>query len=105
MLGGEDHRGIARVYAGILYMLGNGIFHYFALIGHGIKLNLLCLLHKLAHNDGELFRHLCGHVQETVELLIVVAHVHGCAAEHVGRTHQYGIAHVVDKLFHVFERG
>ena len=51
MLGREHHGSIARVDAGILDMLTDGIFYNLTLVGHGIKLYLLGVLHELAHHD------------------------------------------------------
>ena len=49
---------------GIFDMFRNSIFYYLALVGHGIKLYLLGVLHKLRHNHRILFAHLGGHLQE-----------------------------------------
>ena len=103
MLCREHHGGVARVYTSILHVLRDGIFDDLALVGHGIKLNLLGLRHKLRHHHGELLRHLGSHVEEALQLLLVVAHVHRSTREHVRRTHQNGIAHLVDKLLDVVE--
>ena len=65
------------MHAGILHMLGDGILYDVTLVGNGIELNLLCLLHELRDNDGELLRHFCGHVEEAMQLLVIIAHVHG----------------------------
>ena len=105
VLGREYHRGVARVHTGILNMLRNGVFHNFALVGNGIELNLLGVLHELRHHDGVVLRHFCGHVEEAMQLLIVVADVHGSTREHVAGTHQHGITHLADELLDVVERG
>ncbi|EJP32999.1 hypothetical protein HMPREF1146_0001 [Prevotella sp. MSX73] len=103
--GGEAYRGITRVYAGIFDVLGDGIFHHLALVGHGIELYLLGLLHELAHHHGIVFRHLGGHAEETLEFVHVVAHVHGRTREHVGGAHEHGEAHLTDEALDVVERG
>ena len=40
-----------------------------------------------------------------MQLLVVVADVHGSAGEHVGRTDEHGIAHFADEFLDVVERG
>ena len=45
--GDAHHGGIARVNSSILDMLGDGIFYHLPLVGNGVKLNFLGLLHKL----------------------------------------------------------
>ena len=62
------------MHTGILDVLGDGILDHLALVGHGIELNLLGLSHELGHHYGELLRHLGGHREEAVQLLVVVAH-------------------------------
>ena len=47
VLCGEHHGGIARMDSCIFDMLGDSIFYHLPLVGYGVKLNLLCLLHKL----------------------------------------------------------
>ena len=84
-------------------MLRDSVLDHLALIGNGVELNLLGLRHKLRYHYGELLRHLCGHAEETVQLLIIVAHVHRSTREHVRRTHQNGIAHLIYKLLHIVE--
>ena len=93
------------MHTGILYVLGDGILDHLALVGHGVELNLFGLGHELGNHYGELLRHLGGHREEAVQLLVVVAHVHGSTREYVRGTHQYGIAHLGDKLLDVVERG
>ena len=58
-------------------MFRDGIFHHLTLVGNGIKLNLLGILHELRHHYGEFLRHLGSHIQEAVQLLIIIANVHG----------------------------
>ena len=62
--------------AGVLDMLRNGVFDDFALVGDGIELDFLRFLHKLRDDDGKFLRHLCRHIQEAMQFLVVVADVH-----------------------------
>ncbi len=105
MLGGEHHGGVARVYAGVLNVFADGIFNHLALVGHSVELYLFGVLHELAHHNGEFLAHFGGHVEETVQLLVVVANVHGGAREHVAGAYEHRVAHFIDKLLHVVERG
>ena len=77
LLCGEHHGGITTVYAGILHMLADGIFHHLAVLRHSVKLNLVCFLQKFAHHHGIFLAHLTCHFQKAMELLVIVAHVHG----------------------------
>ena len=79
VLCGEYHRGIARVHTGILNVLRDGILDHLSLIGHGIELNLLRFGHELRYHHGELLRNLGSHIEETMQLLFIVADVHGSA--------------------------
>ena len=101
MLGREHHGGVARVNTSILYMLRDGIFHHLALVGNSVKLYLLGLGHELRNHYWELLRHLGSHREEAVQFLVVIANVHGSTRQHVGRTHQNGIAHLLHKLLHI----
>ena len=40
-----------------------------------------------------------------MQLLVIIADVHGCTRQHVAGTHEHGIAHLVDKLLDILERG
>ena len=86
-------------------MLRDGILDHLALVGNGVELDLFRLCHELRYHHGELLRHLCRHVQEAMQLLLIVTHVHRSTREHIRRTHEYGIAHLVHKLLHIIERG
>ena len=79
MLGGEHHRGVTRVHTGILYVLRDGVLDNLTLIGNGVELNLLGLGHELRDNYRELLRYLGSHVEEAMQLLVVIADVHGSA--------------------------
>ena len=71
------------MYSGILNVLRDGILYHFALVGNGIKLYLLCVLHKLRHHNREVLAHLGCHLEETLQFVKAVANVHGCSGEHV----------------------
>ncbi len=101
LLGGEDHRGVARVDTGKLDVLRDGILHNLALLRHCVELHFVCLCHELAHDDGVFLAHLLCHPEEALQLLVGVADVHGGSREDVRGTHQDGIAHLVDELLHV----
>ena len=63
----------------ILDVLGDGILYHLALVGYGIELDFLGLCHELRYHHGELLGDLGGHVEETMQLFFIVAHVHGGA--------------------------
>ena len=79
MLGREDHRGITGMYTCIFYVFGNCILNDFALVGNSIKLNLFRLGHEFRDDHRELLADFGCHVEETMQLFIVVTHVHGSA--------------------------
>ena len=87
----------------ILDVLGDGVLDDLTLIGNGVELNLLGLGHELGNHYGELLGYLCGHVQEAMQLFFVVADVHRSTRKHVRRTHENGIAYLIDKLLHIVE--
>ena len=93
------------MYTGILHVLRDGIFYHLALVGHSVKLYLFGFCHELRNHYGEFLRNLGRHAEEAVQLLVVITYVHGSTRQHVRRTNQYGIAHLVHKLLHVVERG
>ena len=105
MLRGEHHRGIAGVNTGILDMLTDGILHDIALVGHSVELYLFRVLHELRHHNRIFLAHLRGHAQETLQLLVAVAHVHRGTRQHIRGTDQHGIAYLAHKLLDVVERG
>ena len=90
---------------GILDVLGDGVLNDLALIGNGIELDLLRFGHELRNHYGELFRDLCGHIQETMQLFFVVADIHRSTREHIRRTYEDGIAHLGHECLHIVERG
>ena len=62
----------------ILHVLRDGIFHNLTLVGNGVELYLLGVLHELADYHGIVLGDLGGHVQEAMQFIVVVADVHGC---------------------------
>ena len=39
-----------------------------------------------------------------MQLLVIIADIHGSTGKHVGRTYQYGIAYLSNKLLDIVER-
>ena len=83
-------------------MLGDGIFHYLTVLCHSIELYLVGLLHELGDNHWEFLTYLAGKLEEAVQFIIVVAHVHGSTGEHIARTYQYREAYAVHECLHIF---
>ena len=69
--------------SGILDMFGYGILYHFSLVGYGIKLYLLRVLHELRHHNREVLAHLGCHLEESLQFVEAVANVHGGSREHV----------------------
>ena len=103
VLCGEHQRCVARVDARKLNVLRDGVLVNLAVLGHGVELYLLGILHKLRNHNRILLRHFGGGVQEGAHLVLVVADVHCRAREHVRRTNQHGEAHLVNKLVNLLE--
>ena len=61
---------------GKLDMLGDGVLYDLSLVGHGVELDLLGVLHELGNDNGELLAHLCGHLEETLKFVEAIANVH-----------------------------
>ena len=57
-LGRELDCGVTGMDSCKLDVLGNRIFHHFAILGNGIKLDLFRSLHKLGNNHRILFGYL-----------------------------------------------
>ena len=103
VLRGEHQRCVARVDARKLNVLRDCVLVNLAVLGHGVELYLLGILHKLRNHNRILLRHFGGGVQEGAHLVLVVADVHCRAREHVRRTNQHGEANLVDKLVNLLE--
>ena len=86
-------------------MLRDGIFHYLTLVGNGIELDLLGVLHELRYDNREVFRHFGSHAEETLKLLVVVADVHRSTRKDVRRTHEHREAHLGYEVLDVVHAG
>src|SRR3712207_8078151 len=49
----EHQRGITGVYAGKLYVFGDGIFYHLTVLRHGVKLNLFRIFEELRNHRSE----------------------------------------------------
>ena len=79
---------------GKLDMLANGIHHDLAMIGHGIHLHLFRMLDELTYHHRMLLADVGGQFQETLQLLLIRADIHGGATQHVTRANQHGEAYL-----------
>ena len=95
---------VAGVYAGKLYVFGDGVGFDFAVLCHGVHLDFFSMLYKLGYDHRMLFRHVCRKFEESLEFVVVRAYVHSGAGEHVRRSDEHGIAHFADKFFDVGHR-
>ena len=73
---------------GKLDVLADGIGYDFTVFCHSIHLNFLVVFVELAHHHRVLLADVGSQLEETFQLFLVGADVHGCTAEHVRRTHQ-----------------
>ena len=65
----------------------------------------LCILQELGYHHRVFLRHGYRHPEVFLQLVLVVADVHGGAGQHVAGAHQDGIAHLGDEAFHVVQAG
>ena len=79
---------------GKLDMLANGIHHDLAMIGHGIHLHLFRMLDELTYHHRMLLADVGGQFQETLQLLLIRADIHGGTTQHVTRANQHGEAYL-----------
>ena len=96
--------GVARVHAGKLDVLGDGVGDDFAVLCHGIHLHLLGVLDELAHHHGVFLRYVGRQLEEALQLFLVGADVHGGAAQHVAGTDEHGETYLLDESVDVFHR-
>mmetsp|Transcript_68195 Transcript_68195/g.162793 ORF Transcript_68195/g.162793 Transcript_68195/m.162793 type:complete len:272 (+) Transcript_68195:3355-4170(+) len=75
-------------------MLGNHARHHLAVLRDSVHLNLLGVLDELGDDDGMLFADAHGRPQEVLQVLVVVAHVHRRAGEHVRRADEARVRHL-----------
>ena len=101
----EYQSSVTGVYTGKLYVLGDGVFHHFTVLGNSVELDFLGVLQELGYNNRIFLRYFGSHLQEVFQLFFVVAYVHRSTGEYVRRTHQYRIAHLLYKAFHIFQAG
>ena len=96
---------IARMDTCKLDVLGDSIGQNLAILGHSVHLNLLGMLDELRHDNGMILRHVGRQLEETLQLVFVRADIHRCTREYIGRTHQNGESHPIDKGIDVLHRG
>ncbi len=89
----------------IFNVFGDGIFHYFTVLGYSVEFYFFSILHELGYDYRIFFRNFFSHLQEFLQFIFVIAYVHGSAREHIGRTDQYRVTYFVYKFFHVFQAG
>ena len=92
------------MYASELDVLADGVSDDFTILGHSVHLNLLVVLMEFADNNRMFLADVGSQLEETLQLVLVGTYVHGCTAEHVGRTHQYREPDFLDKLVDVIHR-
>ena len=63
------------------------------------------VLQELGYHHRYSFRYLSSHLQEVFQFFFIVAYIHRSTGEYVRRTHQYRIAHLLYKAFHIFQAG
>mmetsp|Transcript_52065 Transcript_52065/g.136855 ORF Transcript_52065/g.136855 Transcript_52065/m.136855 type:complete len:461 (-) Transcript_52065:504-1886(-) len=83
LLSGQDERGVARVDARVLDVLGDGVVDDVALLGDGIDLDLLGALDELRDDDGVVGRDVTRHLEELDQVSVGEDHLHGGAREDI----------------------
>ncbi len=73
----ELYCSVAGVYTGKLDMLRNGVSNDLTVFCHGIHLNLLGMLDELAHYDRMILADIGSQLEETLQLVLIRAYVHG----------------------------
>ena len=86
-------------------MFTDGVGDDFTIASHGVHFNFLGMLHETADHDGMFLADIGSESEETFQLVLVGADVHGSTGEHVGRTHQHGEANAVNELLNVVHAG
>ena len=99
----EYQRSVTGVYTGKLYVLGDGVFHHFTVLGNSVELDFLGVLQELGYHHRIFLRYLSSHLQEVFQFFFIVAYIHRSTGEYVRRTHHYRIAHLLYKAFHIFQ--
>ena len=93
------------MYTGELYVLGDSVLYNLAVLCNTVELYLVGLGHELGDNHGEFLAHLGGFGKETLQFLVVVAHIHGSTREDVRGTDEHGVTYLVDELLNVVHAG
>ena len=93
------------MYSCKLYVLRYGIGNNLALVCNCVKLNLFCILNKLAYHNRVLLGDICRKFEELLQLVGIGADIHCCAGEHVGWAHQHREAYILHKFVDVCHSG
>eukprot|EP00962_Isochrysis_galbana_P040190 scaffold14529_cov117-Isochrysis_galbana.AAC.11 len=88
----QHERGVARVHAGVLDVLRDGLEQHLAVLGHRVHVDLAGVLDELGHHHRVLLGDGRGLGQVARQLAGRVGHVHRGAGEHVRRPHQARVA-------------
>ena len=86
---------------GKLDVLRDGVGDNLTVLSHGVHLNLLGVLDELAHNDRMVLADVGCQLEESLQLVLVGAYVHGSTREYVRRTYEYGEAYTLDEAVDV----
>ena len=103
-LGWQDQRRITGVDPRVLDMFRDRVHEHLALAGHGVQFDLSCRGDELGDHRGVIRRDLGCALQHRVQGGGVFGHGHRGAREHVGRTHQYRVAHPLGELLRRLDR-
>ena len=60
-------------------------------------------MQELGYHHRIFLRYLSSHLQEVFQFFFIVAYIHRSTGDSVRRTHQYRIAHLLYKSFHIFQ--
>mmetsp|Transcript_42300 Transcript_42300/g.106728 ORF Transcript_42300/g.106728 Transcript_42300/m.106728 type:complete len:1156 (-) Transcript_42300:1205-4672(-) len=99
----QHQRGVARVHASVLHVLADRVADELTLRGHRVHVDLLGVLDELADHHHVVRRDRGGAVQELLQLLVRVHHVHAGAAQHKAGPHQARVAHLVAEAQRLLE--
>ncbi len=90
---------------GKLHVFGYGVCLDLSVLGNGIHLYFLGVLHEFSNNYRVLLAYVRRQLQETPQLVGIGAHVHGCAGENIARAHQHGEADFGHEIVDIVEAG
>ena len=88
-----------------LNMFRDGIFHHFTILSYCIKFYLFRVFEELRNNYRIFFWNLSSHLQEVLQLFIVIANIHCRTRKYVRRTNQHRITYLFNEAFHFFKTG